>query len=343
MKKKWPLVTIVIPCRNEKDFIGRCLDSIIKSNYPKINLEVLVADGCSDDKTQHVVKEYSRKYKFIKLIINKKNITSVGLNLGIKRSKGKYIIILGAHSTINDNFIANNIQFILKYNVECVGGRIITLPPDNSLKAHSISYVLSHPLGVGNSYFRIGSKKMIYTDTVPFGCYNKNIFSKIGYFDEELVRNQDDEFNLRIIKNKGKILLIPDILSYYYSRSNWRQVGKQYFQYGFYKVNVIKKLKKILTIRQIVPVSFILVLFLLLILSFINKFFLYTLFILLSIYIIVTFISSLLISIKKSIKLVPYIIISFIVIHFTYGLGFLKGIFNFMILNRKYNDIKLSR
>ena len=197
--KNSPFVSIIIPCRNEEKFISKCLDSIVAQDYPKDKIEVLVVDGRSTDRTREIVKEYIQRYSFIKILDNPKKITPVAMNIGIKRAKGDCILILSSHSKIDTNFVRKNILNLQKYHADCVGGIIITLPASKSLLCQSIALALSHPFGVGNAYYRIGSKKPKFVDTVPFGCYKKEVFEKIGLFDEELIRNQDDEFNLRFI------------------------------------------------------------------------------------------------------------------------------------------------
>lgn len=234
-------VSIIIPCRNEEKFIGKCLDSIIAQDYPIDNLEVLVVDGMSEDNTRKIVKNYIQKYSFVKLLENPQKIVPTALNIGIKNAKGDIFIIMGAHSIYEKDYIFKCVKYLHAYDVDNVGGIGITLPGDNTIIAKSIALALSHPFGVGNAYFRIGSKEPRYVDTVPFGCYKREVFDRIGLFDEDLVRNQDDEFNLRLIKNGGKILLGPDIISYYYARDSIHKLWKMYFQYGYFKPSVAKK------------------------------------------------------------------------------------------------------
>jgi len=185
-------------------------------------------------------------------------------------------------------------------------------------------------------------------DTVFGGCYKKEVFEKIGLFDEDLVRNQDDEFNFRLIKNGGKILLVPDIISYYYTRDSIYKLWKMYFQYGYFKPLVAKKVGGILTWRQIVPSLFISSLILALPLSFFSKIFFWLFLFIFGLYTIVNFSFSLIISIKKKeLKLLPFLIVSFIILHFSYGSGYLKGIWDFIFFNKhlkkKIKDMPLTR
>ena len=345
--ENFPFVSVIIPCRNEEKFIGRCLDSIIAQDYPKDKIEVLVIDGRSTDRTREVVKGYIQKYPFIRLLDNPKRITPVAMNIGIKGAKGDYILILSSHSKIDVNFVQKNISNLQKYHVDCVGGIIITLPASKSLLSQSIALTLSHPFGVGNAYFRIGSKEPKLVDTVPFGCYKRDVFEKIGLFDEELIRNQDDEFNLRLIKNGGKILLVPDIISYYYTRDSLLKLWKMYFQYGYFKPLVVQKIGDILTWRQLIPAIFVSSLIFTGVLSFFSKFFLGLFLLIVGSYLFANFVFSLTIAAKKGLKFFPILPVVFFTLHFSYGLGYLKGIWDFLIrkkhLKKKIKDIPLTR
>ncbi len=342
-----PLVSIIIPCRNEEKFIGDCLDSIIVQNYPKDRIEVLVVDGRSTDKTKEVVKKYIQKYSFIRILDNPKRITPAGMNIGIKKAKGDYILILSSHSKVGKNFIQENVSNLQKHRVDCVGGTIITLPAKENLLSQSIALALSHPFGVGNVYFRIGSKKPRFVDTVPFGCYKREVFKKIGLFDEDLLRGQDAEFNTRLKKYGGKILLVPEIVSYYYARDSLLKLWRTYFQYGYFKPLTVKKVGNVYTIRQLVPGIFVGSLVISLALSIIYQPLLWLFVFMLSSYIIVNLVFSLKISLKKGIKFFFVLPSVFSTLHFSYGLGYLKGIWDFIILEKhkkkKIEDIPLAR
>jgi len=345
--KNFPFVSIIIPCRNEEKFIGKCLDSIIAQNYPKDKIEVLVVDGRSTDRTREIVKKYAQKYPFIKVLDNPRKITPTALNIGIRQAKGEIIIRMDAHNVYEESYVSKCVKYLKEYNVDNVGGIWVTLPANNTIVAKSIALALSHPFGVGNAYFRIGSKKPRFVDTVPFGCYKKEVFEKIGLFDEELIRNQDDEFNLRLIKNGGKILLVPDIISYYYARDSLSKLWKMYFQYGYFKPLVVRKIGDILTWRQLIPAIFVSSLILTGVLSFFSKLFLWLFSLIVCSYLLTNFGFSFAIAIKKELKFFPVLPFVFATLHFSYGLGYLKGIWDFLIhkkhLKKKIEDIPLTR
>jgi len=305
-------------------------------------------DGMSEDNTREIIKRYIKKYPFIQLINNSKKIVPTALNIGIRKARGDIIIRIDAHNTYPSNYIEKLILWIRKSKADNVGGIWITKAGAETPIAEAIALALSHPFGVGNPYFRIGTKEPKYVDTVPFGCYKREVFDKIGLFDEDLVRNQDDEFNLRLIKNGGKILLVPDIISHYYARDSIYKLWKMYFQYGYFKPLVAKKVGGVLTWRQIIPSLFISSLILALLLSSFSKFFLWMFLFIFGLYTTVNFSISLIISIKKKdLRLLPFLIASFITLHFSYGFGYLKGIWDFIVfkkhLKKKIKDVPLTR
>jgi glycosyltransferase involved in cell wall biosynthesis len=190
-------------------------------------------------------------------LCNRKRTTPAALNLGIANARGTVILPMGAHVEYSPAYIRSLVEMLETSGADNVGGVLVTRPANNSAMARAIAIGLSHPLGVGNSYFRIGSSMPRWVDTVPFGCYRREVFDRIGLFDEELIRNQDDELNLRLIKNGGRILLSPHVVSYYYARDSIRKLWRMYYQYGYFKPLVARKVKGVLTSRQLVPPVFV--------------------------------------------------------------------------------------
>ena len=345
--KNYPSVSIIIPCRNEEKYIGKCLDSIIAQNYPKDRLEVLVVDGRSTDGTKEIVKGYIQKYVFIKVLDNPRKIAPTALNIGIKEAKNEIIIRMDAHNVYEKSYVSKCIKYLREYSVDNVGGIGVTLPGANTIIAKSIALALSHPFGVGNSYFRIGSKKPRLVDTIPFGCYRKEVFEKIGLFDEDLLRGQDAEFNARLRKNGGRILLVPEIVSYYYARDSLSKLWRMYFQYGYFKPLTAKKIGNVYTWRQLIPGTFVGSLIILAILTIIYKPFLWLFLFILGSYIIANLAFSLIISFKKGFRFFFVLPLVFATLHFSYGIGYLKGIWDFIIFKRhkkkKIEDMPLTR
>lgn len=329
-----PKVSIIIPCSNEEKHIAKCLDSIIVQDYPKDKLEVLVVDGMSTDGTRGIVKEYTQKYPFIKLLDNPKRVVPSALNMGINEAKGEIIMRMDAHTTYKKKYVSKCVKYLNECNVDNIGGTIITLPGDTTVLAQSIALALSHPFGVGNSYFRIGSKEPRFVDTVPFGCYKREVFNRIGLFNENLVRNQDIEFNLRLKKASGKTLLVPDIVSYYHARSTLGALAKNNFQNGFWVIYSNKFTKMSFSLRHLVPFFFVLSLIGSLVSSLFYKPFIYLFCFIFGLYLIANIFFSFKISLQNSLKYFPFLILSFVTLHFSYGFGSLWGLVK-MLKRRK--------
>lgn len=342
-----PLVSAIVPCSNEERFIANCLDSIVAQDYPKDKLEVFVVDGMSEDGTRKIIKQYTERFPFINLLDNYKRTTSSAFNRGIKAAKGDIIIIMGSHSTYEKDYMSQCVSYLTNGDANNVGGKMITLPQNDSLRAKSIAFALSNRFGVGNSAFRTTCKSSKYVDTVFGGCYRKELFEKIGLFDEELLRNQDDEFNFRLIRNGGKILLVPEIVSYYYARNSWKNLWTMFFQYGYFKPLVARKVGGFLTWRQTIPALFVGSLIFTGILSFFGKRFLWLFLFVVALYVVANTVFSFSVSLKKGLKLLPFVAISFATLHLSYGIGYLKGIWDFLVLKqhlrKRIKNIKLTR
>lgn len=322
-------VSVIIPCRNEGKFIGKCLDSIVAQDYPRDRLEVFVVDGSSQDSTREIVNDYSLKYSFIKLLENPQKYTPYALNIGIKASKGDFIVRMDAHADYNADYISKCIRYMKEYGADNIGGVLKTEPATDTLPAKAIAAVLSNPFGTGGAHFRtfkegVTSPKEV--DSVFCGCYKREVFDKIGLFNENLIRSQDFEFNLRLRENGGKILMIPDVVVLYYPSSTISEFMRHCFADGVWSVFPLKFTRRIFKLRHYLPSFFVLSLLLSALLGF---FFFWPrlLFDLIFLcYLIVLGCFSLGIAIKeKDVKLVPWLIFAFLCRHLVYGLGSLWG------------------
>ena len=252
-------VSIIIPCRNEEKFIGMCLDSLLVQDYPKEHLEIFVVNGMSEDRTRQIVGNYSKKHSFIKLIDNPQKNTPYALNIGIKNAKGEIIIRMDAHATYQNDYISKCVKYLYEYEADNIGGTMVTLPQNDTFIGKAVVVALSHRFGVGGSIFRTGTNEPQYVDTVFGGCYKREVFNKIGLFNENLQKGQDFEFNVRLKNTGGKILLVPDIVSYYYARSALnKSFCKFYFGEGFWAVYPVKFVgKSFLSLWRLVPFAFV--------------------------------------------------------------------------------------
>lgn len=255
-----PFVSVVVPCLNEERYIAACLDSILATTYPRDQLEVLVVDGMSEDRTRAIVATFVERYPVVRLVDNAKRITPAALNVGIRAARGDVIIRMDAHVVYPRDYIPCSVAALEETGADNVGPVVVTRPADSSVVARAIALAFSHPFGVGNSRFRIGSRARRWVDTVAFGCFRAGLFDRIGMFDEELPRNQDDEFNFRLAKHGRRVLLEPRVVAYYYARASIGQVARMWYQYGYFKPLVAKKVGRVMTVRQLVPATFVLAL-----------------------------------------------------------------------------------
>lgn len=248
-----PMVSVIVPCRNEARYIAACLDSIFDSEYPRESLEILIVDGRSEDGTREILDRYAAQDSRVRLIDNPDRTTPSGLNLGIRFASGSVIIRMDAHVLYPRHYIRSLVDALQETGADNVGGVLETLPGDTTATARAIAIGLSHRFGVGNSHFRTGTRERREVDTVPFGCYRRAVFDKIGLFDEELIRNQDDELNFRLLRHGGRVVLLPEISCRYFARPSFGQLSRMYYQYGYFKPLVARKVGRVMTGRQLVP------------------------------------------------------------------------------------------
>ena len=337
-----PYVSVIIPCRNEEKFIGRCMDSIIANDYPKDRLEILIVDGMSEDGTRDILRKYIQQYSFIKLLDNLKEITPVALNIGIKNAKGEFIIRMDAHATYEKHYISKCVKYLNEYNADNVGGIWKILPRDDTFIGKTIVLVLSCPFGIGNAYYRFVPEEPREVDTVPFGCYKKETFEKIGLFNEELIHTQDMEFNLRLKKAGGKILLVPDIIAYYYARSDFKSFCKHNFKNGIWVIYPFKFTNIMpVSLRHLIPLAFVSSLIGSGVLSFFFPIFLWLLLSIIALYILTSIYFSIKIAIqKKDIKYLFIMPVMFKSLHITYGLGSIYGMLKASVSKQFWENLR---
>jgi len=326
-----PFVSVIIPCRNEEKYIGQCLDSVIAQDFPKENLEVLVIDGTSGDKTKEVVKKYSDKHSFVKVLDNPQKFIPFALNIGIKNAKGEIIIRLDAHASYGKDYISKSLKYLTEYNADNVGGIIKTLPAKATLTAKSIAFCLSSFFGVGNSFFRRGSEKPREADTVLGGCYKKEIFEKIGLFNEKLLRSEDIELNKRLRKAGGKIILVPDIVAFYYPQADFKSFLRHNFTDGIWATYPLKFGVKIFSFRHLIPLFFVLGFLAGLILGLFSLWGKVIFVVIFGIYLLLSLFFSLKPAVKDDPRYLFSLPIAFFSRHFGYGLGSLWGLVKIII------------
>ena len=294
---------------------------MLAQDFPSGQWELLLVDGGSTDRTRTIIAPYLRQYSHIRLLDNPHRTAPYAMNIGIRAAHGEYICRIDAHSSFPSNYLSTLYRYMNQLpDATNVGGVCQTMPANDSRKAQAISIACSHPLGVGNSTFRTAAiDKPTEADTVPFGFWHRSLFDKIGFFDEELTRNQDDEFNARTIQHGGHIYLVPGICTTYYARDTIAKAGRMFYQYGLFKPLVNKKINHPATIRQFIPMLFVLGLIIGLPLCFVHT----ALWIL---YVSIIGLYLLLICLVGCTYRNAYLPVVFATIHLSYGIGYLHGI-----------------
>ncbi len=348
MTDRIPLpVSVILPCRNEARAIGSCLQSIVENEYPKEHLEALVVDGRSDDGTREIVSEFCEKFPWIRLLDNNRGITPAALNIGIKSAKGHIVIRMDAHTLYPPDYILKLVEWIERSKADNVGGICLTRPANHTPKAQAIAIGLSHPWGVGNSHFRIGVPAPKWVDTVPFGCFRREVFDKIGLFDERLIRNQDDELNHRLIKSGGRILLVPEIVCYYTTRESLGKLWIMYYQYGYFKPLAARTIGGVMTLRQLVPAAFVISLVLTAALAPWSNLMAVLFAAIIISYGVLDLSIGIGVAAKRGLRCGVWSMVVFLILHISYGLGYLKGVLDFFILRKQSatdsSALRLSR
>ncbi len=325
---KLPFVTLIFPIRNESAYIEDAFGAILKQNYPKESIEILVADGMSTDSTRQIIRDISVLHPELRIQIldNPGRIVPTGMNVALRQARGEIIIRVDGHCIIAMDYISRCVEHLQSAGVDGVGGPMESI--GETLIAKVIAIGMSSPFGVGNSSFRVASGKTMLADTVPFPAYTRQIIERAGYYDEELIRNQDDEYNYRIRELSGKILLADDVHSTYFSRTSLKGLWSQYFQYGYWKVRVLQKHPLQMSLRQFVPPLFVLAL----IVSaglFISSSLRALAPLVPVLYIVVNFLASIWTAARRGWRYFLLLPLIFAILHLSYGSGFLTGLVKF--------------
>ncbi len=321
-----PFVSVIMPVRNEGSFIKKSLGALLCQTYPKDRFEIIIADGMSSDNTRKLIGSMSAQSDIsIKIVENPKRIAPTGLNLGLKEAKGEIIVRVDGHTVVDKTYIAECVGALLRTGSANAGGKMNAI--SFGAIGNSISRATSSRFGIGNARFHFSDLEE-YADTVYLGAWPRRIFDQYGWFNEELVRNQDDEFNYRLRANGEKLLLSPLIRSKYYSRSTFWSLWRQYFQYGYWKVRVLQMHPKQMSVRQFVPFFFVLSVLLLGALSIIYPPSRLVLGAVIFSYLAANLIASIWAA-GRDILLIPYIALSYCILHVSYGLGSIAGMVAF--------------
>lgn len=306
-------VSLIMACRNEAQHLDDCLSSLWNLDYPKDKLEIIIVDGLSADSSLAVAEKWRKNWPGVRVVTNPHRFAPAAFNLGIIAARGEIICILSPRHRLSANYLREGIRALLSdEKIFCVGG--FPRNRSDSATGRAIALALQSPFGVGSKNFR-SLQKDAFVDTVGTPLYKKGILLKAGLFDEGLVRNQDDDLNFRLRQLGGKILLCSKIFAEYFVRDRLLQLFKQYEQYGYWKVFVGRKHSALTNLRQLVP-PLTLVFFIPLMPFYFSASFLVSL------------------RLSSEWREIPKIMAAFLCVHFGYGWGYLRGVFDFFILKK---------
>ena len=328
-------VSIVIPARNEENFIGKCLRSIAEQTYPHSKIEVLVVDGVSEDNTADIVRQIASSVDIpIKLIENPQRRTPVGMNLGFKAAAGDVLIPFSAHAYMTPDFVEKNVEILNRTGADAAGGVVISAPDHRTYQARGIGVALNSPFALGGIAARVGKAARPITNP-SFGAYRRYLFDRFGYIDDSLTRNQDYEFNMRIARGGAKIFFSREIRSYYYNRPTLVQLFRQYYLTSFWRVYMLGRFARAIRLRHTIPPLLLFFIVAMGLASIFSPTALKWLEIIGGGYIALSILASLIASIKGGIQYFPILPLSFWVVHTAYGLGFTAGLIWFRLLRKE--------
>jgi glycosyltransferase involved in cell wall biosynthesis len=323
-----PFVSVVMPVRNESALIADSLGAILAQDYPADRMEVIVVDGNSTDGTRETLEEFQRSEKRLVLLSNPARIAPSALNIGIAAAQGEIVIRVDAHTVIAPDYVEKCVTYLKRGDAQNVGGPMC--PVGKTYFGCSVAMATSSPFGIGGSKFHYSEKEQ-FSDTVYLGAYRREVFDRIGLFDEEFICNQDYELNYRLRAAGGRILCTPRIRSTYFCRESVPGLFRQYFHYGFWKVRTLKKHPRSLRIRQLVAPAFVLGIVFLAALSLTFPPALCWLRAGLILYLGLAGAFALRKAMQPgSLPLWPGIVLSFLILHIAWGLGFWMGVLSLL-------------
>ena len=327
------MISVICPIYNEEKYIGKCIESIMQQDYPKEDMEVLFVDGMSTDKTRSIISEYLPRCPYLRVVDNPHRIVPYAMNKGIEESKGDVIIRIDAHTSYERNYFSVLVSRLYELDADDVGAVCKTDVLNKTPKTLAIREVLSNKFGVGNSVFRTGVDKVMEVDTVPFGCWRREVFDKYGLYDTRLVRNQDIELSKRILRGGGKIFIVPDTFCTYYARETYRALSRNNYQNGKWNILTVYYTKQFnsLSLRHFVPMVFVLSLILPLLASIIWLPLIWIAVASLSAYLLALTAICIKLSVNKRLN-ITYLLCSFFVLHLSSGCGSLAGCFSVLKL-----------
>jgi glycosyltransferase involved in cell wall biosynthesis len=324
-----PFVSVIMPIRNEADFIESSMAAILAQDYPPDRMEILIIDGMSDDTTRALCARIidDNPHRSIRLLDNPGRIVPKAMNIAFPQTTGDIIVRIDGHCEIAPDYVSRCVEHLGKGDVVGVGGPIETI--STSEAGEAIAVAMSSKFGVGGSAFRTVKDRSILADTIPFPAYTRQAMEYAGPYDEEMLRNQDDEYNYRLRSLGYKIRLTPDVRSVYYSRASIRKLWWQYCQYGMYKVRVMQKHPQQMRPRHFVPPLLVTILIGGLVLAPLHTALMLLWLLAIALYAGANLLASFLTARRSKLKQPQWLPVAFATLHFGYGLGFLAGLLKF--------------
>ena len=325
MSMQLPFISVILPVRNEERYIKACVASIFAQDYPADKMEVIFVDGCSEDRTVALLEEMKKEHPQIVVLHNPNRTVPYAMNIGIRYCSAEVIVRLDAHAEYPQDYIRLSVETLLTKDCDNAGGVFETR--GRGFMGEAIAEMLKTPLGVGNATYRLTTEDG-YVDTVPFGCWKKELFDRIGGFDERMTRNQDNELNYRIRKNGGKVYLNHNIRVLYYCRDTLRGIMRMGYMNGKWNVITMTLVPGSMGVRHFVPLAFVLSTIVLLLLTLITRSWLFGGLLALEwgAYMLLDLFYSYDIAKAKGWKVFPVEVILYPLFHFAYGFGSLRGI-----------------
>jgi succinoglycan biosynthesis protein ExoA len=317
-----PFVSVIVPVRNEERYVGECLACLAGQDYPPDRFEVLVVDGRSTDRSREVAEHFLRNGAMdVRLLDNPDGTTSRALNIGISEARGEVIARVDAHAAPAPDFLLESVAALRASGADAVGGPIRSV--GRGLVGEAIALAMSFPFGIGNAAFRYSEREQ-FTDTVPFPTYRRDVFERVGLF-EDIAAGEDDEFHLRLGERGGRLLLTPRIGVVYHPRSSISDLVRQYFSYGKAKARVLSLHPGSTRLRQLVPPAFVAALGLTGLLALLRGAFVRPFLLVAGAYAAASLVASLVLARREGWRYMPLLPLVFACLHVSYGLGFLLG------------------
>ena len=326
-----PAVSLIVPCRNEKNYIELCIRSLLAQDLRAGDFEIIVADGLSNDGTRDILARLAAEYTCLCLVDNPGRIVSTGLNTAIRVARSRIIVRIDVHTQYAPDYVSQCLTVLQETGADNVGGPWVA--QGTGYMGRAVAAAFQSPFAVGGAQGH-NPHHTGPVDTVYLGCWPREVFDRIGFFDEELVRNQDDEFNLRLNRAGGLIWQSPRIKSWYHPRESLGSLWRQYAQYGYWKVRVIQKHSLPASVRHLVPAAFVLTMLTLPILALIWPWAWWLWGALGVLYCACNLAASVATARRSGWMLCLVLPAVFACYHLGYGYGFLRGIWDFIVLRR---------